>query len=141
MCLLGSWRDRVLTTIRSLPSSSELRADIDVEEYPPAPSDPSILDLTSAIAHDVNATLVARGVSPAAQIWAGEIGPHNGKSPGCSHSSMRWANWGDTFWYLDAMASKAANGYSGDHDATHSRFAHCSHLHRCSCAGLTLPLI
>jgi len=25
---------------------------------------------------------------------------------------MRWANFADTFWYLDAMAAKAANGYS-----------------------------
>merc|ERR1712048_136653 len=27
-------------------------------------------------------------------------------------SSLRWANFADSFWYLDAMASKAANGYS-----------------------------
>ena len=50
--------------------------------------------------------------APKAELWAGEIGPHNGHNPGCSHGSMRWANWGDTFWYLDAMATKAANGYS-----------------------------
>ena len=25
---------------------------------------------------------------------------------------MRWANFGDSFWYLDAMGAKAANGYS-----------------------------
>lgn len=31
--------------------------------------------------------------------------------PGCS-SGGRWANWGNSFWYLDAMGSKARNGYS-----------------------------
>ena len=50
-------------------------------------------------------------VAPGVQIWAGEIGPHNGGNPGCGRGG-RWANWGNTFWYLDAMASKAANGYA-----------------------------
>ena len=46
-------------------------------------------------------------------LWSsGEIGPHNGGSPPCDHSSMRWANFGDSFWYLDAMGVKAAGGYS-----------------------------
>ena len=26
---------------------------------------------------------------------------------------MRWANWGDSFWYADALGAKAAHGYSG----------------------------
>merc|ERR1712166_437302 len=26
---------------------------------------------------------------------------------------MRWANFGDSLWYVDAMAAKARNGYSG----------------------------
>jgi heparanase len=85
---------------------------IDVDANPAAPANHSLLSVTGEIARDVNATLVARGVAPAAQIWGGEIGPHNGGSPGCSRSSMRWANFGNTFWYLDAMASKAAHGYS-----------------------------
>ena len=46
------------------------------------------------------------------EVWAGEIGPHNGGSPPCNHSSMRWANFADSFWYMDAMATKAAHGFS-----------------------------
>ncbi|EDQ84175.1 uncharacterized protein MONBRDRAFT_30511 [Monosiga brevicollis MX1] len=42
----------------------------------------------------------------------GEIGPHNGGSPGCNHSSMRWATFADVFWYLDALGAKAAAGYA-----------------------------
>ena len=57
----------------------------------------------------MNRTLGA--VAPGVQIWAGEVGPHNGGSPGCS-TGGRWANWGNTFWCLDAMGSKARNGYS-----------------------------
>ena len=45
------------------------------------------------------------------KVWAGEIGPHPGRSPGCDHSSLRWANFGDTFWYIDSMGLKAASGY------------------------------
>jgi hypothetical protein len=83
---------------------------IEVPEYPTVPPTPSKLDVTAAIATHVNQSLSTR--VPNVQIWAGEIGPHNGKSPGCDHSSMRWANFGDSFWYLDAMATKAAHGYS-----------------------------
>ena len=83
---------------------------IDVPEYPTYPANASTLDLTRLIAASVNRTLSTRVTG--VQIWAGEIGPHNGKSPGCDHTSMRWANFGDSFWYLDAMGSKAANGYS-----------------------------
>ena len=83
-------------------------------DVPPNPQTPlngntTILDFTGAIASHVNRTLGA--VAPGVQIWAGEVGPHNGGSPGCS-SGGRWANWGNTFWYLDAMGSKARNGYS-----------------------------
>ena len=45
------------------------------------------------------------------EVWGGEIGPHNGGSPPCDHTSMRWANFGDSFWYADSLGSKAANGY------------------------------
>jgi heparanase 1 len=83
---------------------------IEVPEYPTAPASASILDLTGLIGKAVNHTLSTK--APGVQIWAGEIGPHNGQSPSCSHSSMRWANFGDAFWYLDAMGQKAANGYS-----------------------------
>ena len=70
---------------------------------PPAAS----LDKTGGIAAAVNASLAQYGVG----IWAGEIGPHNGGSPPCDHTSERLANWADTFWYLDSMALKAKNGY------------------------------
>ena len=70
---------------------------------PPAAS----LDKTGGIAAAVNASLAQYGVG----IWAGEIGPHNGGSPPCDSSSERWANWADTFWYLDSMALKAKHGY------------------------------
>ncbi len=46
-------------------------------------------------------------------IWGGEIGPHNGGSPPCDHTSMRWARFGDSIWYADALASKARHGYTG----------------------------
>jgi len=67
------------------------------------------LDVTNAIAVAVNKT--CREHYPSASVWAGEIGPHNGGSPPCDHSSMRWANFGDTAWYLDALATKARAGY------------------------------
>lgn len=51
------------------------------------------------------------GSIPGLKVWAGEIGPHPGRSPGCDHSSLRWSNWGDTFWYVDSMCQKALNGY------------------------------
>ena len=81
---------------------------LQVEENSKTPHSASKLDETSAIAVAVNASLAASGVP----FWAGEIGPHNGGSVPCNHSSMRWANFADSFWYLDAMATKAANGYS-----------------------------
>jgi heparanase 1 len=81
---------------------------IEVSEYAKTPPPASMLDITATIAEGVNASLAEFGV----QIWAGEIGPHNGGSPGCDHTSLRWANFADSFWYLDAMATKAAHGYS-----------------------------
>jgi len=81
---------------------------IEIAEYSTKPPNASALDITGAIAQAVNASLAGYGLP----IWAGEIGPHNGKSPPCDSSSMRWANFADSFWYLDAMAQKAAHGYS-----------------------------
>ena len=75
-----------------------------------APPQAAQLNITNLITKAVNETLSVS--APGVQIWAGEIGPHNGGSPPCDHSSMRWANFGDSFWYLDAMGVKAAGGYS-----------------------------
>ena len=80
---------------------------IDVDQDPTAPASADRLDLTARIADAVVKALAparARG-NHTVQLWAGEIGPHNGKSPGCDHTSMRWANWGDTFWYSSPPAS------------------------------------
>jgi hypothetical protein len=68
------------------------------------------LEITNQVATAVNDTLTR--VAPSVQIWAGEIGPHNGGTVACDHSMMRWANFADSHWYLDAMGVKAAAGYS-----------------------------
>eukprot|EP00037_Helgoeca_nana_P025144 m.271247 g.271247 ORF g.271247 m.271247 type:complete len:616 (-) comp26872_c0_seq1:41-1888(-) len=83
---------------------------VDVDENPLGPPTVEQLNITQQIASAVNATLAS--VAPAVQIWAGEIGPHNGGSVACDHSEMRWANFADSFWYLDSLGVKAANGYS-----------------------------
>lgn len=70
--------------------------------------DPAVLNVTTSISAAVNASLGARS---GVQLWAGEIGPHNGGSPPCDHSSMRWANFADIFWYADALGATARNGY------------------------------
>jgi hypothetical protein len=67
---------------------------IEVEESRTSPPPASRLDVTAQIASIVNETIGAS----ASQIWAGEVGPHNGASPPCDHTSMRWANFADTFW-------------------------------------------
>eukprot|EP00730_Choanoeca_flexa_P019632 TRINITY_DN9598_c0_g1_i2.p1 TRINITY_DN9598_c0_g1~~TRINITY_DN9598_c0_g1_i2.p1 ORF type:complete len:595 (+),score=113.64 TRINITY_DN9598_c0_g1_i2:94-1785(+) len=72
--------------------------------------DPGVLDITGVIASAVNATLSQ--AAPNVLRVAGEIGPHNGGSPGCSHSSMRWATFADSFWYMDSLGAKAQHGYS-----------------------------
>lgn len=57
----------------------------------------ALLNTTATISAEVNASLGARA---GLQLWAGEIGPHNGGSPPCDHTSMRWANFADVFWYV-----------------------------------------
>lgn len=49
---------------------------------------PDRLDITSEIASAVNATV--RSVDSSVAILAGEVGPHNGGSPPCDNSYMRW---------------------------------------------------
>lgn len=72
--------------------------------------DPARLNLTSQIAILVNNTV--HSVLPKTSLWAGEIGPHNGGSAPCDHTSMRWANFANSFWYSYALGAKALNGYS-----------------------------
>ena len=82
---------------------------IEVEPNASGFTDPTRLDMSGEIAHKVNATV--RSVDANVAIIAGEIGPHNGGNPPCNHSSMRWAVFGDSLWYADALAAKAFHGY------------------------------
>lgn len=61
----------------------------------------------------VNAGWAASGnkQDAAPRSWGGEIGPHNGGSPPCNHSSMRWATFADSLWYIDALGSAAKLGF------------------------------
>lgn len=78
--------------------------------------DPATLDLTGQIAAQVVAAI--RAVDASVEIWAGEIGPHNGQGgpgdgrPANCGDNLICGRWGSTLWYADAMASKAAAGYA-----------------------------
>lgn len=78
--------------------------------------DPATLDLTYEIAQQVVAAV--RNVSADVEVWAGEIGPHNGDGgpgdgrPGNCGSNLICGRWGSTIWYADAMAAKARAGYA-----------------------------
>ena len=84
---------------------------IEVDPSPEGFTSPDRFALTGDIAKTV--VQQVRQHDPDVEIWVGEIGPHNGGNPVCDHTMMRWANFGDSLWYMDAMASKAAHGYSG----------------------------
>jgi heparanase 1 len=54
-----------------------------------------------------------RNVSSTIEIWAGEIGPHNGgtlPTPNCADNRV-CGKFGSSIWYADSMASKALAGY------------------------------
>ena len=77
---------------------------------------PAFLDTTLQLARAVVAAV--RQVSSAVEIWAGEVGPHNGDGgPGdgrlgnCSGNKV-CGRFGSTLWYADSMASKALAGYA-----------------------------
>jgi heparanase len=78
--------------------------------------DPATLDLTAQIASQVVAAI--RAVDPSVEIWAGEIGPHNGQGgpgdgrPANCGDNLICGRWGSTLWYADAMAAKAVAGYA-----------------------------
>ena len=69
------------------------------------------LAMSGAVAAAMNRTV--REHSATARVFGGEIGPHNGGSPPCDHSSMRWATFGDSLWYADNLAAMARHGYDG----------------------------
>ena len=78
--------------------------------------DPAFLDTTAAIAVQVVAAV--RAVDARAEVWAGEIGPHNGQGgpgdgrPGNCGGNLVCGRYGSALWYADAMAAKARAGYA-----------------------------
>ena len=76
--------------------------------------DPAVLDLTAELAALVVAAV--RKVSAGVEIWAGEVGPHNGGGtpsapPNCGGNRL-CGRFGSALWYADAMAAKARAGYA-----------------------------
>ena len=71
----------------------------------------SFLDASATIAASVVAAV--RAVSPALEVWAGEIGPHNGgtlPNPNCANNKI-CGRFGSALWYGDSMSAKARAGY------------------------------
>ena len=84
---------------------------VEVSPTPTGFTSPPRLTLNRGIADAV--VDAVRSVDKSVGVWGGEIGPHNGGSPVCDHSSMRWAVFGDVLWFADALGAKAAAGYAG----------------------------
>jgi heparanase 1 len=77
---------------------------------------PSFLDITVTLATQMVAAI--RAVSPTLEVWAGEIGPHNGGTygpggitPNCAGNHV-CGRFGSAIWYADSMAAKATAGYA-----------------------------
>lgn len=77
-----------------------------IQEYATHPAPAELLDMAGTIGRTMRAA-----IPQTTKLWAGEIGPHTGQSPGCDHTSLRWSNWASSFWYIDSMGLKAASGY------------------------------
>ena len=74
----------------------------------------TVLDETVSFADDFRelvCTTSQRVGLPQPEVWAGEIGPRYGGSYPCNHRSMYWANFANSFWYMDSMATKATHGF------------------------------
>jgi hypothetical protein len=72
----------------------------------------SFLDNTREIARNVVSAI--RAINSTVEIWAGEIGPHNGgrfPNPNCAANRV-CGRFGSSLWYADAMASVAREGYA-----------------------------
>ena len=74
------------------------------------------MDTTLQLARAVVSAV--RAVSATVEIWAGEVGPHNGDGgPGdgrlgnCSGNRV-CGRFGSVLWYADSLASKAVTGYA-----------------------------
>jgi hypothetical protein len=59
---------------------------VEVDQNPTAPPKVDVLNITRQVATAVNETLAT--YAPGVQIWAGEIGPHNGGTVPCDSSKM-----------------------------------------------------
>ena len=115
---LTEWLDHVQE--RGVPIHGVTHHEyVEVEPVPTGYTSPDRLDLNTKIASVINktvrehATFNSRDVRSQFGLWGGEIGPHNGGKPVCNHSTMRWAVFGDSLWYADALAAMAFNGYTG----------------------------
>ena len=91
-CLLGLDTGCNLYLQLSQPSLNLRYIEVDVNST----FHGSTLDITAEIAIAVNATLSQ--AAPNVLRFAGEIGPHNGGSPPCDHTSMRWSTFANSFW-------------------------------------------
>ena len=77
-------------------------------------TNPSFLDKSASIAKSMVAAV--RSVSASVEVWAGEVGPHNGNDkgrplPDCAGNRV-CGRWGSTLWYADSMSAKAKAGYA-----------------------------
>jgi heparanase 1 len=77
--------------------------------------DPAFLDTSASIAAQVMQAV--RSVSSSVEVWAGEVGPHNGGTdtggaiPNCADNRV-CGRFGSALWYADSMGSKAKAGYA-----------------------------
>jgi heparanase len=72
----------------------------------------TFLDQTGLIG--AQAVAAVRKASSSVEVWAGEIGPHNGgttPNPNCFGNHV-CGRWGSTLWYADALGAKATAGYA-----------------------------
>ena len=72
----------------------------------------TFLDTSQNIARRVVAAV--RAANSTLQVWAGEIGPHNGgttPNPNCAGNKV-CGRFGSAMWYADSMSAKALAGYS-----------------------------
>ena len=102
-----------------------LRAQATPRPSPPPPRaveidyknilEPGFLDTTASIAASVMQAV--RSVSASVEVWAGEVGPHNGGTntggqvPNCAANRV-CGRYGSLLWYADSMALKAKAGYA-----------------------------
>jgi len=80
-----------------------------VQDSVPNLLDPAWLDRATAVGNAVKEAVHSE--SPCKELWISELGPHNAGRPTCIEGG-RWANFGNSLWYMDTLATKAALGYN-----------------------------